>query len=282
MYHPIPVDDTHRIGAAGLLFTNASTTAEGPIPAISGMPNLGPAPELSSDFIDQLGPDPPVLSTNNNKVKARPQPHGEKTYFGLSRSCRLLSDLVNTGLGAPPTSYGHGHGHGHGISEKESRWSKVEPFRFSVEFWDIGILIERERTYSTTHFFAGSWFNVYVQTIKKKEKGVQLGVYLHRQSPGEPFPTPSCPRSSSSINGTNTAATGATTIVPGGLGLVGGVPLGRSMTGHVTVGSPRAEGTGAGPDLGLDEEVRRSEAYRDSRPVTRVRDLFPLYPPPPP
>lgn len=244
MYHPIPVDDTHRIGAAGLLFTSALATAEAPLPGIPGMPNLGPLPEDALGFLDQLDPNPPPIDP---KIAIRPQPHGEKTYFGLSRQCRLLSDLVSM-----PQH-----------SAVETRWSKVEPYRFSVEFWDLPTLVERERVYSTTHFFAGSWFNVYVQTIRKKEKGVQLGVYLHRQSPGEPFPVPSAPGGESSA---------PTAPLPGGLGLTGGVPLGRSTTGHVTVGSPRA-GDGSGPDEELSEEIRRKEAYRDNRPATKVSDL---------
>ena len=246
MYHPVPADGTHRIGAGGLLFTSASTTAETPLPVIPGVPDLGPASVASPSFLDQLDPhasnDDPMIP----RTKVNPQPHSEKTYFGLSRQCRLLSDLVSP----------HPH-----HSQVETKWSNVEPFRFSVEFWDVQNLIERERTYSTTHFFAGNWFNVYVQTIRRKEKGLQLGVYLHRQSPSEPFPEPSSPRGRSSA-----AATAATASVPS---LTDGAPLGRSNTGHVTVGSPRA-GEGVGPEEDLDEEVRRKEPYRDNRPITKV------------
>lgn len=257
MYHPVPSDDTHRIGAGGLLFLNPSATAEMAVPGIPGMPDLGPIPEpdLALDYLDHLSPSATTttaLSTqsqnqtqNRSTSKPRPQPHGETTYFGLLRSSRLLPDL-------PPSS--------------EIRWSKVEPFRFSVEFWDVHMLVERERTYSTTHFYAGSWFNVYVQTIRKKDKGVQLGVYLHRQSPGEPFPAPSAPGDAVdytvSANRLNSAS------APGGL--TGGAPLGRSVTGQVTVGSPRSDAASAE----LDEEVRRKEAYRDIRPVTRVGPIF--------
>lgn len=245
MFHPVPPDDTHRIGAAGLLYTSASVTAEAPLPGIPGIPDLGPASVASPSFLDQMEPQ---ITNDDSRVitKVRPQPHSEKTYFGLSRQCRLLSDLVSS----PPQP-----------SQVETKWSNVEPFRFSVEFWDVQNLIERERTYSTTHFFGGNWFNVYVQTIRRKEKGLQLGVYLHRQSPGEPFPVPSSP------GGQATAATAAS--VSGVGGLTGGAPLDRTTTAHATVGSPRA-GEGASPYEDLDEEVKKKEAYRDNRPITKV------------
>jgi hypothetical protein len=35
--------------------------------------------------------------------------------------------------------------------------------RFSVEFWDVDKLAEKARLYSATHFYAGSYFNVYVE-----------------------------------------------------------------------------------------------------------------------
>jgi hypothetical protein len=57
---------------------------------------------------------------------------------------------------------------------------------------------------------------------------------------------------------------------PGMMGV--GVPLGRSVTGHVTVGSPRAEGGGG--DLDLSQEVGGKEPYRDQRPITKVSEVF--------
>jgi hypothetical protein len=233
LYHPIPNDDTNRMGAAGLLFTNAQTTASTPMPLISGMPDLGPSSTLT---VNNEG-----LNTDKPPSKPGPQPHDERTYFGLSRQSRLLSDL--------PTS-----------SAPESRWTKAEPFRFSVEFWNVHLLAERERAYSTTHFYAGSWFNVYVQTIRKKDKGTQLGVYLHRQSPGEPFPAPSSPG--------NVVGVPDTPLNPApGVGVGVGAPLGRSVTGHVTLGSPRG---GPGGELDSSQELVGKEPYRDHRPITKV------------
>ena len=202
------------------------------------MPEFGPSGP--SDLFD-----PPETQEAEEKPKPRPPPHDERTYFGLSRQCRLLSDITSTtNVHANP----------------KGRWSKAEPFRFCVEFWNCHLLAERERMYSTTHFYAGSWFNVYVQTIRKKDKGIQLGIYLHRQHPGEPFPEHSTP---DSVVGLTTSPQSPPTV------LRGGAPLGRSLTGQVTVGSPRAEG---GSQV-VSDELQRKEPYRDERPLTMVRSL---------
>ncbi|KII86349.1 hypothetical protein PLICRDRAFT_286514 [Plicaturopsis crispa FD-325 SS-3] len=75
--------------------------------------------------------------------------------------------------------------------EPQQRWSPYPPFRFAVEFWDVDALREKNRLHSHTVWYAGSLFNVYVQVVRKK--GVQLGVYLHRQSSVDPIPPSSAP-----------------------------------------------------------------------------------------
>lgn len=172
IYHLVPTDDTYRMGAGGLLFLTALATAAAPLPGIQGLPDLGP--EVDSYSVEGAKPS-----------KFRPPPQGERTQFGLLRSIRTTAELLEehalslSGLSLRET-----------VSQK---WTKLDPYRFSVEFWGVDKLAEKERAYSTTHFYAGSWFNVYVQTIRKKDKGTQLGIYLHRQSPNEAFPPPSAP-----------------------------------------------------------------------------------------
>ncbi|KZS90303.1 hypothetical protein SISNIDRAFT_457831 [Sistotremastrum niveocremeum HHB9708] len=72
-----------------------------------------------------------------------------------------------------------------------SRWSPYPPFRFGAEFWDVESLKEKTRLHSHTVWYAGNLFNVYVQVVRKK--GVQLGIYLHRQSSVDPIPPASAP-----------------------------------------------------------------------------------------
>ncbi|KAI1314975.1 hypothetical protein EDD11_001459 [Mortierella claussenii] len=61
------------------------------------------------------------------------------------------------------------------------RHSLYAPFRFSVEFGDIHLLQDNVRVSSGAVFYAGSCWDVYIQKLPSP-KGVQLGVYLHRQS----------------------------------------------------------------------------------------------------
>lgn len=74
-----------------------------------------------------------------------------------------------------------------------TRWVPYPPYRFGVEFWDVGSLREKSHLYSQTIWYAGSLFNVFVQMFRKKAQGPQLGVYLHRQSSVDPIPPLSMP-----------------------------------------------------------------------------------------
>lgn len=145
------------------------------------MPDLGPSGASAglggSD--DETGPN----------GKRRAPPAGEKTWFGLQNGSRTQSEI--TASLNPPISSSFFYTSTSSASRGEARWTPTQPFRFSVEFWDVDTLPEKERLYSTTHFHAGSWWNVYVQTIRKKDKGTQLGVYLHRQSLKEGVPSAS-------------------------------------------------------------------------------------------
>ena len=78
-----------------------------------------------------------------------------------------------------------------------TRWISYPPYRFGVEFWDVGSLREKSHLYSQTIWYAGSLFNVFVQMFRKKAHGPQLGVYLHRQSSVDPIPPLSIPSGSS-------------------------------------------------------------------------------------
>lgn len=64
-------------------------------------------------------------------------------------------------------------------TEKTSQVSKFPPFRFSVKFDDVSKLKVEKRVYSKTYWYAGSYWNIYIQKVQYK-RGHQLGVYLHR------------------------------------------------------------------------------------------------------
>ncbi|SNX82501.1 uncharacterized protein MEPE_01207 [Melanopsichium pennsylvanicum] len=87
------------------------------------------------------------------------------------------------------------------------RWSGYEPMRVGVEFFGIDKLQEKQRLYSPTFFYAGSVWNLYVQVVKKV-KGIQLGIYLHRQSLMEQLPPPSAPTPTVEEEGSQGEGTG--------------------------------------------------------------------------
>ena len=59
-------------------------------------------------------------------------------------------------------------------------YTHYPPFRFAAEFPNPRALKEKKRVYSSTVWYAGSLWNVYVQKIETP-KNTQLGVYLHRE-----------------------------------------------------------------------------------------------------
>jgi hypothetical protein len=99
----------------------------------------------------------------------------ESNFFGIVADRQVASACVNSDLIG------------------KFQWSSYPPFRFAVEFWDVDSLKGGQRLHSRTVWYAGSLFNVYVQVVRKK--GVQLGVYLHRQSSIDPIPPSSAPSS---------------------------------------------------------------------------------------
>lgn len=271
-YHPIPIDDTHRLGAGGQLFLAALATATTPLPGMPGIPDLGP--EVDSYSVEGARP-----------AKFRPPPQGEKTAFGLLRGCKTTSELLEEHALSL-----------NGLSLRDTtslRWTKAEPYRFSVEFWGVDKLAEKERAYSATHFYAGSWFNVYVQTIRKKDKGTQLGIYLHRQNPAEAFPPVSAPVSTTktvktAIEPPASAVTlGESTGSSSALGLntlAGGTRMYRTMsTPPVSIASPpdttrgltsptlgSMSGTSPSTDRTKDRDDTASAPYKDPRRLTRA------------
>ncbi|TDL28927.1 hypothetical protein BD410DRAFT_893843 [Rickenella mellea] len=163
-YYPVPVDASVRIGD--------STGLEGA-------------------SMDQLFSTP--SSSRKGKSTSASSAHSSRTspsnFFGL---------LSPTPSFTAPTCIASD-------STGKARWSPFPPLRFGVEFWGVESLREKMRLHSQTVWYAGSLFNVYVQVVRGAGKkgvsggavaaggGVQLGVYLHRQSFVERLPVPSVP-----------------------------------------------------------------------------------------
>lgn len=130
---------------------------------------IGDATGLENATMDQLFTG---LPHDDNK-KAIPANTSEANFFGILPPLHNAATVVHLDPGSG------------------KRWSPFPPIRFAVEFWDVDYLKEKTRMHSHTIWYAGSLYNAYVQVIRKK--GVQLGVYLHRQSHVDPLPSFSVP-----------------------------------------------------------------------------------------
>jgi len=122
----------------------------------------------------------------SDATKMRPTGNAEN-FFGLM-SARTTLRGASTG---PQQAQIADQGQGQGQSQ---RYTPHAPFRFGVEFWGLDTLKEKVRLHSHTVWYAGSLWNVYTQAVRKKGGlGVQVGVYLHRQSSVDPLPGVSAP-----------------------------------------------------------------------------------------
>lgn len=165
--------------------------------------------------------------------------------------------------------------------------------RFSVEFWNVEALKQSNRLYSHTVWCMGSLWNVYVQIVRKK--GLQLGVYLQRQSFVDPVPAHSVPPTPSvsvsfqqspslhasssvpsfvdrptspatgSMQATPTPSRSRPWAIPGHSQSTTGFPLFRSTT---PVGSPQANNAGALPGTPPPATTSLSSSTTTTLPAT--------------
>lgn len=132
----------------------------------------GNAVEPSSISMDELFALSSSPSKSTSVTETQPPPRTittEATYFGLLPVTTTAEKCGET----DPSG--------------QQKWTPYPPYRFAVEFWDMGHLKEMQRLHSQTIWYAGSMFNVYIQVVPKKS-GTQIGVYVHRQSNIDPIP----------------------------------------------------------------------------------------------
>lgn len=153
-YYPVFVDQSLRIGDGG---SNTSTTSMEDL--FRSVQNLSLKHSRANTSQDEFPMGNIVTS--------------EEKFFGISTPYLTGRDCADADGG-------------------KVRWSPYPPYRFSVEFWDVDILKEKNRLHSQTVWYAGSLFNVYVQVVRKKGQP-QLGIYLHRQSHVDAIPASSIP-----------------------------------------------------------------------------------------
>ncbi|SCZ96099.1 BZ3500_MvSof-1268-A1-R1_Chr8-1g10003 [Microbotryum saponariae] len=151
-FYRIPIDDTSRIN------------------------DRAPHPDSTPSALG-LGAPPPIPP----RKPSSPLSYGPDGFFGLARE-QCLGTRGGPHRGVLPGS----------SLDLSSEWVEYAPLRLSAEFWGVTALRDNARLYSNTFFYAGSFYNLYLQRLQRKG-GNQLGIYLHRQNSIEHFPTPSTP-----------------------------------------------------------------------------------------
>jgi hypothetical protein len=224
-YFPVPLDDTVRFGDSltalapphAAAFVEVATTRErnfiaDPLMPVDGALGMAVARDPGVIAVHSAGAKDREAFEHTAIVASRTPEHffgfANMTHTGavLAAECRTLREQLEAAAAAKPedesiTSEAAAVSYGPEEIQpdlstsplEQSRWSAFEPMRLSVEFWGVDALEHSaDRLYSPTFFYAGSLWNLYVQTVKK-QRGLQLGIYLHRQSPNEEPPMPSAP-----------------------------------------------------------------------------------------
>lgn len=128
---------------------------------------------------------------SSDATRARPTANVDN-FFGLMPARSTLGQLRGT---SPQQTQTQTQMQMQTADQSQSqRYTPYAPFRFGVEFWGLDTLKEKVRLHSHTVWYAGSLWNVYTQAVRKKGGGVQVGVYLHRQSSVDSLPGVSAPR----------------------------------------------------------------------------------------
>jgi hypothetical protein len=135
-FWPVPTDNTLRIG-------DAVTHSLGFYPA-QALPDLGPLG--ASSLQPFAGSGQGQVQGQTGKELHMSMGSGDR-WFGFGSSMRLGREIVE-----PLGKVGEDRD-----GDGDALWSRYEPFRFSVEFWGIDLLGEKERAYSHTVFHAGQY-----------------------------------------------------------------------------------------------------------------------------
>ncbi|CAD0087648.1 unnamed protein product [Aureobasidium vineae] len=141
----------------------------------NGKPRKFWIPSADCNIVMGGATDPAMMSaanTQSNRLSATIQPEDVQwaSDFAANPSdTRSIPQIIRPDSAADSTT-----------SElRPVSYSHFPPFRFAVEFPSPRLLKEKKRVYSRTIFYSGSWWNLYIQKVRRG-KNPQLGVYLHR------------------------------------------------------------------------------------------------------
>lgn len=178
-FYAVSTDDTVRIGES-----------------LSGLTHSSQENPVSSSIPQQLGAPSGIASAMDGTtlpLTREPKRSWQQGFFGLRNVVKTGKELGKESTHEEKTPNDASQDI---LSPREAdgrHWTGFEPMRMGLEFFGVNQLSEKQRMYSPSFFYAGSVWNLYVQTVKKP-KGLQLGIYLHRQNWNDALPNPSLPR----------------------------------------------------------------------------------------
>lgn len=140
-----------------------------------------------SPHLDSVITCPTQPSTNHKWFKV---PSKDETLSGLPKELNVLlsqslsASAVNQ-LNSDDSKTTQGETNTSKTDEKMFVWTKIPPFRFSISFANVSELSTDKRVYGKTFWYAGSYWNLYLQKSHIQSKNsYQVGVYLHRAHNG--------------------------------------------------------------------------------------------------
>ncbi|KAG7910517.1 hypothetical protein KL905_000760 [Ogataea polymorpha] len=109
-------------------------------------------------------------------------PIKDATISGLPAELdRKMADMLSTSPATGSVENGKSTQDESPKNERLYSWTSIPPFRFSIAFANVSDLLTEKRVYGTTFWYAGSYWNLYLQKNKIQLKNTyQIGAYLHR------------------------------------------------------------------------------------------------------
>ncbi|KAF9311159.1 hypothetical protein BGZ91_006891, partial [Linnemannia elongata] len=169
-----------KLASAAMSAARLTSMASAAMPAsVGGSSNSSGFPSSATSFWSQLLPGRHL----------QPSPPSNPAFIQLNKKQRAMdsvSDNTGSNIGSGYGLSGVGGALGGDVGvEKDlnGQYPIYPPFRFSVAFGDVKVLKENTRVCSDAFFYAGSYWNLYIQKLPTGQPGgIQLGVYLHRHS----------------------------------------------------------------------------------------------------
>ncbi|KAK3842626.1 MAG: hypothetical protein J3R72DRAFT_523521 [Linnemannia gamsii] len=187
-----PTASKSASASVGLSATRATTSTN---PAL--VPSTAPSSNSTPSFWSTPLPGRQQQSQSQRHQRQRQLSPPNPALMQLSKKQRTMDSVSNDAaggchrLGLGPGfgkhvgagTLGGGVGAAAEVEGPLKQYSVYAPFRFSVSFMDVQTLRENVRVCSDAFFYAGSYWNLYIQKLPTNQNGgLQLGVYLHRHS----------------------------------------------------------------------------------------------------